>query len=85
MWPVNREKVMSVPRPISEEDMHTLATVEDMSAMYQEYRRNALKAILGEHGVVSRSGFVDTTRGLVLTSYGALAVAAAKVAEWRAK
>lgn len=52
-----------------------------MEEIYQQKRRHALTHILGERRIITKRGFVETKRGLVLTSKNAQAFAAAKVNE----
>lgn len=53
--------------------------------MYEERCNDAARRILGEEVVVMRRGFVDTTRGLVLSTDAALAAARSQAKTWRGK
>ena len=55
-------------------------TVAEMESLFEEKRVQMRHAILGEDAKVSASGFIDTTRGAVLTSDRALALARDKLA-----
>jgi len=85
VWPLDRHKLMSIPRPHDIDDEFTLISVDEMERMFFEQRDIARRRIVGDVPVVNRRGFVDTTRGLVLTSDAALASARLKSQEYHSK
>lgn len=85
VYPVDRSKLMSVPKPRDDDDVRTLMSVDDMEALFQEKCKNALERILGKTGIVERRGFLDTRRGGLLTTQASIDLVRAKSVEYHAK
>lgn len=56
-----------------------------MEQMFLEKRNISRRAIVGKDAVVSSGGYLDTTRGLVLTNESALGTARNKASQYREK
>ena len=85
VWPVDRKKLITVPRPRDFDDVTTLISAEKMEEMYQKKLLLSRKCILGDERSEVRRGFIDTTRGCVLTSDKALSLVRAHAEKWRNK
>ena len=86
MWPVDPMQTMAVPRPWDCDDTNRLMSPQEMRSLFlnkcQLYRNSVLG---GQEVVEMRRGFVNTTRGLVLTSSSALEAVRKNAREWREK
>ena len=82
--PFNPMKYLGVPRPFSQDQPHSIVSVEDLERMLkakqEEYRNNQ-----GVQKVVMKRGFVDTSTGLQLTSKAVMEKVANKEAVQRKK
>jgi len=78
MWPLDPTRLLSVPRPKDNNDLSTILTPAQLVALLEEKREEARRGILGMDVKILTNGFVDTTRGAVLTSERAMAAAREK-------
>lgn len=85
MWPIDEKKLLAVPRLRDSQPQTTLLTVTEMEDIMVQKLEKAKHAIVGSDTVVNRCGFVDTTKGLVLTSDAALTAARKKSADYHQK
>ena len=66
---------MATPRLLDFNEKITIIGVAELEELFWKKREEARRAIVGEERIVSRRGFVDTTKGLVLTTDAAIAAA----------
>lgn len=66
VWPISPKKLMSVPRPINGELQGT-ATIIQMEEMMEERRKEFAGTVFGDRITLPSTGFVDTTKGAILT------------------
>lgn len=85
VWPIDATKLMSVPRPRDADAQQTLVSIEEMEEMLIASRAAARRSIVGDDVVVTHRGFVETTRGRVLTTDAAITAASKKAEEYRRK
>eukprot|EP00171_Calliarthron_tuberculosum_P021812 IDg21812t1 len=75
MWPLNPMRLLNKPRPQDDDDVQVLLGVDALVSMYEQHRSVARRTIMGEDVTLLRNGNVNTRRGAVLTSEGALRAA----------
>lgn len=85
VWPVDETKLMSKPRPRDSVREPTSVGVPELRQMLLDAQATTRRAIVGEEPVVTRRGFLDKTRGLVLTTEPALAAVRQKAQEYHDK
>lgn len=78
MWPVDRYKLLNKPRPYGNDLPERTISVVEMEEMFLKKREEARRLIVGDTVITERKGFVDTTRGLVLTTEKCLDLVRAK-------
>jgi len=78
LWPLNPYVLLSVPRPRDNDDVGTLISVEKLETELARKRTIARELILGKHLEMTRSGFLDTSRGAVVTAKAAMDKARSK-------
>lgn len=76
---------MSIPRPQDHDETRTIVSASEMEFMYHKQRVEVMEEIVGQNCVVSRRGFVDTTRGMVHTSNVAISILRIKSAQLHEK
>ena len=74
IWPVDSKQLLSVPRPVSREQIGTILNVEDLERMFEEKRVAMRRQVVGAECVLLGNGYIDTTRCAVLTSDKALSL-----------
>ena len=72
LWPLDAMRLISVPRARDINSTGEILTPEALVALLEKKREEARKDILGSEVHLLRSGFVDTTRGAVLTADNAM-------------
>lgn len=73
MWPINADRLLGKPLPHDDDDVGTTLQPSELARVYEESRTAARRAILGNDVTLLRNGNVNTRRGAVLTSDGAMA------------
>lgn len=74
IWPLNYKALLNTPRPASTINTYKILSVCQLEEL-MEGRRARRREIMGIQPVVTKSGFVDTTSGLLLTSPQAMVLA----------
>ena len=77
IWPLDAYQLLSIPRPQSHMHQVTMSVAE-LEQLLQVRRTEIRHSILGSDVKLTHSGFVDTTRGQMLTSYNAMNLAREK-------
>lgn len=77
LCPLDPSTVLSLPRPLSTERCSTIASVEQLRTILEE-KRQAKRNGLSIQPVVLKRGYVDTSRGLTLTSTEAMSLVRAQ-------
>lgn len=85
IWPLDPNRLLSVPRPRSADDVGDIVGVIELQAMYQEKRQAERSALHGSDAKVHACGYLDTSNGLVLTSSQAMDLARKKATAEKAK
>lgn len=78
LYPLDSSQLLSVPRPVNADNLTEMLTVDELERLFEAKRQILRTKVLGEDTVISKSGFVDTSNGAVLTSVRALALAEGK-------
>lgn len=73
LWPVRPLELLGTPRPQSAENPSTIISVEEMEDMMVEKRKDRAKG-LGIKPVVTKCGYIDTSKGMTLTSAEAMEI-----------
>jgi DDE superfamily endonuclease len=66
LWPLNSERLLSMPLPMDRQNRSTIVSVTDMQVMLDEKRKKLREGMCIQPAVIKR-GFVDTSAGLELT------------------
>ena len=77
-WPVDPHRLLSLPCPRDSDALSDICSKDQLIQLLEKKRAEAREEILAANITVLRTGFVDTTRGAVLTSSAALSAAKAK-------
>lgn len=77
IWPLDASKLLSVPRPKSLTNPGSTVSVAELEELFQKRRRSIRKSLLGSDAKITAKGFVDTTKGEILTSQRAMWLALA--------
>ena len=72
IWPFDRKKQLSVPRPTTAEPDAEIMSVEELYSTFREKQMALRIAVLELDGTITRSGFIDTSKGYVITRIRAL-------------
>lgn len=75
IWSLDSTRLFNKSCPNDSDDIGTLLVAEALVQMYEEQRMVARRTILGEDVNLLRNGNVNTRRGSVLTSAGAIRAA----------
>jgi hypothetical protein len=67
IWPFNPEAVLRKAMPASAVDVSTMVSVQDLNGILEQKRLEVATGVLAG-GTVLQQGFLDTSRGLCLTS-----------------
>lgn len=78
LWPINTHRLLSAPLPRDAGALEDILSPSELIVMLEQKRTEVRKSIFGAHVSVLRHGYVDTTRGAVLTSDKALQIAQVK-------
>ena len=78
IWPVDRALLSNSPPPLDAENTSKLLSVDELEELYTHRRLSARQRILRADIEISRSEFVDTSKGAVLSSLEALRIASEK-------
>ncbi len=68
LYPIDRKKLLSVHRPNDMNDVSNLISVQELVSRFIQKWEQTHRNIVGSCGVTERPGFLDTKRGLVLTT-----------------
>ena len=75
IWPFDPKKLLRVPRPASAEPYANIMSVEELCFAFEEKQKALRSSVLGSEATLTRSGFIDTSKGFVVTSSRALELA----------
>ena len=78
IWPFDPTKLTSTPRPGTSGENAVIMTAEELFVAFKQKQEEMRDTILGSNATISRSGFIDTTKGAVVTSAKALELARRK-------
>ena len=78
IWPFDPTKLLSTPRPITSHENSVIMTAEELFVAFEEKQEEMQDTVLGSDSRITRSGFIDTTKGAVVTSTKALELARRK-------
>lgn len=78
LWPLDATRFLKSPLPKDHDAIDVIVSSNELFALMQSKREAARQNILGNDVTVAHCGFVDTTRGAVLNSEHALALAVQK-------
>ena len=78
LWPLDVQRLLGTAKPRDTNALGEICTTATLINLLEQKRRQAREGILGAELSVLRTGFVDTSRGAVLTSPEALAIAKRK-------
>ena len=78
IWPLDGGKRLNYPRPATTSADARIMSVEELQAAFQEKRKVLRDSIRGADATTTRSGFIDTSHGAVVTSSKALELAREK-------
>lgn len=84
LWPIDSSQLLGVPRPGTAEDIRTILNVDQLEKLFEQKRAAVRETVLGSDSAMLANGYIDTTKGAVLTSDRALMLIREKVARDRA-
>lgn len=76
IWPLEPFRLLSVPRPATASNTSCVLLVSELRKKMDEKLCAARRAVIGEDAVLLACGYVDTSRGAVVTSTRAMQLAA---------
>ena len=79
IWPFDASQLLGIPRPQSSNDADTMVSVSELERLLELKRAEMRHAVLGEDATITDCGFIDTSKGAVLTSERALYLAKGKM------
>ena len=72
VWPVDATRILNVSRPLNSCPNAEILTVEQLAAEFEKKRVAFRDHVLGSDAVMMDNGYVDTTKGCVMTSENVL-------------
>ena len=75
IWPFVPKKLSSVPRPATVEAGAEIMSIDELYSGFQKKQKSLRNAVLGSDATITRSGFIDTSKGSVVNSARALELA----------
>lgn len=75
IWPLDPGKLLHTPRPRNGQGDAGFLSAEELYTAFTDEGRVLRNAILGEDSKITRSGYIDTSKGAVVTSPKALDLA----------
>ena len=78
LWPLDATRLLNTPRPCDSNALSDVLSPDELMTMLESKRAQVRSEALGANTSLLRTGFVDTTRGAILTSERAIEIARQK-------
>ena len=78
IWPFDPTSLLSTPRPSTSHEKAVILSPEEPLVAFKQKQEEMRDTILGSNATITRSGFIYTTKGAVVTSTKALELARRK-------